>query len=271
MRKTPLVSIITPAFNAEKTLREAVQSILNQSFTDFEYIIIDDASTDKTWSLIQELSADDKRIKTFRNERNVGIAGTRNRGLSLSQGKYIAWQDADDISMPQRLEKQINVLMASTGVGIVGGYLEFFNNSGVQSIRKYQTDDKDLRRTIFRYSPVAQPAAMIRRECFDIVGEYDLEYPPAEDIEMSFRIGTYFKFANVPEVLLKYRMSESSATYQKLFTIEKQTLKARLKNINNPKYSFSLQDFLFNLIQYTIIIWLPATWKISLFNLIRND
>src|SRR5688572_19220137 len=155
------VSVVIPAYNAERYLPEAVESILRQTFQDFEVIAIDDCSTDGTWGVIQSFAAKDPRVRAYRNDRNLGIAGNRNKGVGLARGKYLLWQDADDVSVPGRLEKQFRFMESHPDVGIVGGYIELFRGGAALGVRKYPADDASLRRCIFRYSPVAQPAAMV--------------------------------------------------------------------------------------------------------------
>jgi len=266
----PLISVITPAYNAGKYLEETIKSILAQSFSDFEFIIIDDCSTDNTWLIIQEYAKKDQRIRPYQNESNLGIAGNRNRGAGLANGKYIVWQDADDLSYPDRLKKQAEFMEANPEVAISGGGLEFFDDSGSKSIRKYALDDDSLRKTIFRFSPVAQPAAIIRKSCLDEVGGYDLAWPPAEDLDMSFRLGLKYKFANLPDVLIKYREHPNSATFSKLKTIEMNTIKIRKKYAGNASYKMSFLDRVYNALQFISIYIIPPKIKISIFNLIRN-
>lgn len=267
---TPLISILMPAYNAEKYIAEAIESILNQTFTDFELIISDDASTDKTWEIIQDYSKKDKRISIYKNKKNLYIAENRNMLVRKAKGKYIAWQDADDISLADRIEKQYELMEKNPTVGVVGGYLQFFDESGLKSIRRYATDDISLRKSMFRYSPVAQPTAMIRRECFEKVGLYNPEYPPAEDIDMSFRIGTLYKFANLPEITLNYREHHSSATFKKLKKIELSTLKVRWQNNNTGNYKMSFVDKIYNVLEFISIFLIPPKLKIALFNILRN-
>lgn len=271
MKNTPKISVITPAYNAEKYISETIESILHQTFKDFEYIIIDDCSTDKTWKIIQSYAQKDDRIVAVKNKNNLGIAGNRNKGVSLSGGKYVVWQDADDISLPQRLEKQYDFMESNPEVGICGAYLQFFDSNGLHSIRKYDAGDKELRSKIFLFSPCAQPASIIRKTCLAEVGEYDLKFPPAEDIDMSFRIGCKHKFGNIQEVLLKYREHPQSATFSKLKTIEINTLIIRRKYSKNQAYKPTVFDYFYNICQYLSIYIIPIRLKIILFNWIRNS
>ena len=204
-------------------------------------------------------------------KKNLGIAGNRNMLISAARGKYIAWQDADDISFPDRLEQQFSFLEGRPEVGVVGGYLQFFSDSGVSGMRQYAVDDAQLRARIFRYSPVAQPAAMIRRKCFAEFGEYDLRYPPAEDIEMSFRIGQKYRFANLPKPVIKYREHPNSATFTKLKKIELNTIEIRKKFFRNVAYKPTVIDFFYNVAQLLSIFLVPPNLKIKLFNFFRNS
>jgi glycosyltransferase involved in cell wall biosynthesis len=266
----PTISVLLPAYNAQKYIGEAIQSILDQSFKDFEFIIVDDGSTDRTWSLVQEY-AHDARIKASQNARNLGLPATRNRLVALAQAEYIAWQDADDVSMPDRLERQLEFMREHPEVGICGGALQFFSARGAESVRKYASDDSTLRRSIFRHSPVAHAAALIRRECFEVTGLFPETSPAAEDLAMSFQIGTKYKFGNVPDVVLKYRMNELGLTYSRLRTIELYTLFLRERYSHDPAYSMSWSDRAYNVIQHYLVYLMPTKLKIALFNLLRNS
>lgn len=266
-----LVSVLTPAFNAQLFIDQCIESILGQTYGGFEYIIVDDASTDDTWKMLESWQTRDPRISIFRNRTNLGIAGTRNRLKSLAQGKYIVWQDADDISMPYRIQRQLDVMEADLEIGICGGGLQFFNARGDLHKRLYSTNDRDLRMNIFRYSPVSQPAAMIRRSILEKVGEYDVNYPPAEDLDMSFRIGMVAKFANISEIAIKYRETLSGATFTRLKVMELNTISIRLRYANSKFYRMNFGDHLYNILQYISIFVIPPRAKIALFSLFRNS
>lgn len=264
-----MVSVVMPAYNAEKYISEAIESILNQTFKEFEFIILDDCSKDHTWEIIQNYAKQDIRIVPIKNETNLYIAENRNRGLSLVKYKYVIWQDADDISLASRIEKQVNFMENHPKVGICGAYIQSFNEKGNLDIRKYATDDATLRKHIFKFSPVAQPTAILRKEAIEKVGLFNPKYPPAEDIDLSFRIGEYYEFGNIPEILLKYREHPTSATHKKLKKQIDSTLEVRRLYMKNPRYHFGPTDYPAYLAT-KIMIFFPPAITLPLFKFARN-
>ncbi|MBW6442117.1 glycosyltransferase [Patescibacteria group bacterium] len=265
----PLVSVIMPAYNSEKYISEAIESILNQSFKDFEFIIIDDGSTDKTWEIIQEYAEKDERVVAVKNEKNLNNYACRNKGIKISKGKYIVWQDSDDISMSNRLEKQVDFMENNLEVGICGSFMQIFTDEKDLNIRKYSTEDKDLRKDIFKYSPIAQPTAIIRKECYEKVGYYDDSYDATQDLDMTFRIGNEFKLANIPEVLIRYRVHPNSVTYKK---VKKQIINAlRIRRKYSEGYAYNL-DFTGRVVM--IFTWfsqfLPVNLVYKVFEFVRG-
>lgn len=271
MNKMPKVSVLMPAYKAESFIAESIESVLNQSFTDFELIVTEDDSPDATWEIITRYADKDPRMVAIRNEKNLGIAANRNKLISLARGEFVMWQDADDISMPERMAKQVAYLESHPRVGMVGGYLHFLNEKSIISIRRYAPDDASLRGNIFRYSPVAQPAAMLRKAAVLEAGEYDLRYPPAEDLEMSFRIGRRYQFANLQEVVIQYRETTSGATYTGLRRMELLTLEIRRKYSKDTAYRMTLSAKLYNLMHWASVYTIPPAVKIRIFNWFRNS
>jgi glycosyltransferase involved in cell wall biosynthesis len=264
------VSVIIPAYRAEKYLAEAIESILAQSFQKFELIIVDDGSNDRTNEIISYYVARDSRVIALKNHINLGIAATRNHGLKKATGEYIAWQDADDISMPDRLQLQVDFLDHYPDVGIVGGRLEIFSGGSLIEVRKYPESDAELRKCIYKYSPIAQPSAMIRAEIFKVVGFYDPKLPPAEDLDMTFRIGAFNKLANLPVTLIRYRISDSSATSTMSRKMELNSLKIRFKYASIDGFQMSVSDFIFNMLHFVSIWLIPFRLKIFIFRVFRS-
>lgn len=202
-----------PVYNGERYLKEAIDSILNQTYIDFEFIIINDGSTDKTEGVI--LSYHDSRIRYIKNEKNLQIVNTLNKGIELARGKYIARMDADDISLPERLEKQVAYLDKNLDIGIVGTLVQIFGQDIKDTIWKVPVDCVSVSlNTIFR-TPFIHPTIMMRK---DMISQYELyydeKYKNAEDYELWVRMLKFTKGANLPIVLFKYRILESSLTRQ---------------------------------------------------------
>lgn len=266
------VSVLMPAYNAEKYIAEAIESILNQTFKDFELIIINDCSTDETWNLIQKYSKLDNRIKSFQNTSNLKLSKTLNRGIDLANGKYIARMDADDVSMPERLQKQFDYMEQHPDVGIIGSTMEIMNADGkIIGKRRYGLIDAQIRRNMYRYSPFCHPAIMIRKSILELAGKYDERWNPAEDYELYFRIGKYSKFANLEDSLLRYRILLKSMTMGLTNKMYWKTVEIRRKYSDQDPYKMGLADKIYNLLQIITMCCVPPNLKIRLFNLIRNS
>lgn len=268
--KQPLVSVIIPVYNAEDYLAEAIESILGQTYKNTEIIIIDDKSTDNSAQIVSRFAQKDERIKFVKNKTNLGIGDNRSKGIDLAKGEYICWQDADDISLPDRIEKQVEILQTNPKVGVVGGWLQFFSKKGDGIVRRYSADDRELRSKIFMYNPVAQPASMFRSECFREVGTYDKAYKVSEDLEILFRVGEKYEFSNVQGVVIRYRQSDTSLTATKLREMEKTTLKIRQHYKNSNSYSYSFFDAVYNFAQ-KLSMHMPTNLRMAVFKLIRGD
>ena len=202
----PIISVLMPAYNAAEYIREAIDSILTQTFTDFEFIIINDGSTDPTEDII--LSYSDKRIKYYANECNLGIVKTLNRGIDLSNGRYIARMDADDVSMPDRLEKQVHLLDVNPQI-VASGTLYTILGDGSNIPVDVATDTEDIRYDMAIYCQFAHSTMMIRK---DILEQYKLryreEYKCAEDYKLWTELLQYGDMINIPEVLGYIRQCE---------------------------------------------------------------
>jgi len=269
--ESPKISVVMPAYNAEKYIAEAIESILNQTFRDFEFIIIDDASTDNTGKIIAEYAKKDNRIKVFTNEKNLYISKTLNLGLSCAQSEIIARMDADDISLPERLEKQYKKITENNDIAVVGTYIRVINEKGdFLYIRKYPLEDKKLKRNMFKYSPFAHPVVMYRKKVVIEFRGYLPVYSPSEDLNLWFRVGTKYKFATVPEVLFEYRFFSDSHSNRKLKTVEIKTLKMRWYAYRHQGYKPSFFDVIYNIGQASTLFIMPTKMRISLFNFIRR-
>jgi glycosyltransferase involved in cell wall biosynthesis len=198
-------------YNTVEFIDEAVESLLGQTLRDFEFLIVDDGSSDGSLDRLRALEARDSRIRLF-TQPNSGIAATRNRLLSMVQGKFIAIMDSDDISLPHRLETQVAFLNEHPEVVIVGGGIYLIDDKG-RRIAPFlrPSDNETLQRHLLSGELLLpQPCAMIRKEAVDQVGAYDTEKIAADDVDFFLRLGEVGELANVPEVLLLYREHENS-------------------------------------------------------------
>lgn len=208
-KMAPTISVVMPVYNAEKYLEEAVRSVLNQTFTDFEFIIVDDASTDDSLKLLKTFK--DDRIKVLQNKNNKGITKSLNKGLRHARGEFIARMDADDICMPKRFEKQMEAL---EGFDICGSHIVFINEKGEET-GKREYDVSNLDETILLENPLAHPTVMFRQECIDEVGLYDKRFSSSQDYDLWLRFyANEYKFTVVNEALLKYRIHSKQEKYQ---------------------------------------------------------
>lgn len=267
----PIVSVLLPAYNAENYISIAIESILKQTYTQFELIIIDDFSTDKTASIIKEFKKKDKRIVFFQNKKNLKLSKTLNKGIEMAKGKYIARMDADDWSFPKRLEKQVDFLEKNAEIGIVGGSMQIMDENGkVYSKRTYALNDYEIRKKIYLYSPFSHPTIMIRKSIIEKVGNYNSQFNPAEDYELYFRIGELSQFANLDCFLIKYRVVVNSMTTGSMKNMERKTIEVRQKYFKNPLYKPSLLDLSYTYTEMLFLHLVPDFIKMQLFSRWRD-
>lgn len=200
------ISVVMSVYNGELHIKEAMESILSQTFADFEFVIINDASTDTTESIIK--SFNDPRIKLIKNDKNLGLAKSLNIGLDLAKGKYISRMDADDISLPERFQKQFDFMEENPGIDVCGSWYEFIGaRTGVV---KYPLKDDEVKANMFFYDCICHPSVFIRKESLDKHRlRYNEEFRYAQDYELWCRGIKDLKFANMPCVLLKYRVEDT--------------------------------------------------------------
>jgi len=269
-KQRPLVSVIMPAYNAEKFAEKAIQSILNQTLKNFELIIINDASSDKTLSIIKKFQKNDSRIKIITNNKNLQIASSLNIGIKHARSNFIARMDIDDFSYPDRLLQQYNLLKSNEKVAVVGTDMIIVDRQDKEiSKREYPTESHELKKLMFRYSPFGHPTVMMRKDIFHNVGGYNETKVPCEDIDLWFKIGKDFEFASIGKALLRYRQ-KSSYGYMQQRDLELKTLQVRLQAWRKYDYAFSLYDLFYNITQFLTLWILPSNIRIFLYNFMRS-
>lgn len=222
-----MISVVMPVYNAEKCLDEAIESILTQTYTNFEFIIINDGSTDHSLEIIEKYKSEDERIILVSRE-NKGLVASLNEGIDKAKGKYIARMDADDISLPQRLEKQIE-LMEKENLDICGGdYLSIDEEGSLVSLNMTPKGQEMCTLSLVSKVPFAHPTVMIKKDFLD---KHKLrygqsQYKKAEDLDLWNRMHEKgAKFSNVNDIIFKYRIIANSLSKVNDQSIRKETKK----------------------------------------------
>lgn len=240
----PKVTVLLPVYNGERYLAETLASLFQQTYTDFELLIIDDGSTDSSADIIQRVA--DPRIRLLKNPKRLKLSGALNRGMRESKGKYIARMDADDIAFPQRLQQQFDYMEAHPEIGVCGTAIEIF---GQGSPRKdiYPKTSEAIRAYALFDCPFCHPSVMMRRDMFlqhDLW--YDGAYYPTEDYELWSRAIDRFPTANIDEVLLRYRVHGESMTGSDWDRMDKQAARIIKERLERLGVSCTDEEVLFH-------------------------
>lgn len=213
-KNIPKVSIIMPTFNGEKFIKQAIDSILKQTFTNFEFLILDGGSTDNTIQIIKNYK--DHRISLIEAEgQHLTLVDSLNLGIDLSRGEYIARMDCDDISKPDRLKKQVRFMDLNKNIGICGSWTIIFGKK-IKSLSKCPIKPESIKINLLFSNPIVHPSIIMRKSLLKQHNlYYDKNYKAAEDYEFWFRCSKYFDLANIPEPLLNYRVSNESASHRR--------------------------------------------------------
>jgi len=204
------VSVILPVYNAQLYIEDAVNSILNQTLTDFDLIVIDDGSTDNSLKILTELASHDARIVLISRE-NRGLIETLNQAISMVKTDYIARMDADDISLPERLEKQLWYMKKNPELAILGTSYRYMDEHGeVTTKRNTFNKHEDIKASFYFSNPIAHPSVMINYKLLGAEYVYLPEYQTIEDLELWYRLSNRYRIENLPDVLLHYRVLKTS-------------------------------------------------------------
>ncbi len=236
------VSVIMSVYNSEKFLKLALDSVLQQSYSDFELILIDDGSQDATKKIIESYASADSRIIPVFNQKNLGLTVNLNKAIKLSQGSYIARMDADDIALPKRFERQIEYLDTHPGIDLIGSAAIDVDENGIElQLRKSPKNHEEIINLLPKANPIIHSTVLFRKDRFAEIGFYNESYRTTQDYEMWFRAaGKGLKFHNLQEVLLKYRMDNN---YHKRKSLKYRLYDCKLrlqgfKHIDLPIYKY---------------------------------
>jgi len=211
----PLVSVVMVVCNVERFLAQSIESILGQTFRNFEFIILDYGSTDDTKAIVSRYAAKDGRIK-LRETPHCGLAEARNTVSFLAQGRYIAVMDADDVSMPDRLQWESTFMEAHPEIGVVGGAIQWIDGTGkALRVDSRPTHDEEIKKVLLDHYPFCHSSLLMRRDAFVRAGGYRAAFAPAEDYDLALRMSEHCKCANLEQVVLGYRIHATQLSLQK--------------------------------------------------------
>jgi glycosyltransferase involved in cell wall biosynthesis len=240
------VSLIMSVYNGSSFLEQSISSVLGQTFSNFEFIIVDDASTDNSLEIITNFAEKDPRIKVLRNSCNLGLTKSLNLSLKVCSGEYVARIDADDFCAVDRLEKQIKFLDQNDKYVLVSSWAVEVDSSGNEiRVLKPNLTDSELKKVLIRHNPIIHSSIMFRRQIVLSEGGYDEYFVYAQDYDLYLRLVKNFSLAILPECLVFSRVSANSITVRKNRRQTFFALVARHRAIINKTYEFRNYIYLF--------------------------
>jgi len=255
MKKNSNVSIIIPTYNCARLIGRAIESVLNQTYRDFELIIVDDSSTDNTDKIVKKFQEQDKRVKYIRHDKNKGGSAARNTGIKVARGEYIAFQDSDDEWLPEKLKKQMEVFKnTSSKVGIIyTGFWRIKDNEKTYIPQSWvKQKDGNIYFELLKGNFVGTPTILIKKKCFKKVGIFDENLPRLQDWELVIRLSKYYNFKCIDEPLLvSYYTSDSiSANNDALIKAIELIITKHFADFSNHKKILSKHYFGLGIILY---------------------
>lgn len=238
----PKISIIMANYNGMPYLKLAVQSILSQTYKNFEFIIVDDASDDSSWGYLKKLG--DKRIKLIKNNKNLGLAVSLNKALKIAKGVYIARMDADDISHKRRIDTQLMFMQSNSSVDLCGTWVKIINENNLSTGKiHHPTEDDQIKKTLRRITPLIHPTWFSKKKVLLNLKGYDPRWDMVEDYELLLRARNY-KMANVPKELLLWRSSKSRRSNKYIQAMYTKNFLLKLKYFKEGKLDLSYFPYL---------------------------
>lgn len=241
LKKNPLVSVVMPAYNAEKYIQESIESVLQQTYKNFELIIINDGSKDHTERIIDSFT--DDRIIYINNGINRGVAYSLNCGLSKANGKYIMRLDSDDIAYPYRMETQVKYFEEHSDVYVLGTGMRAFGDGIYEYDMIPACHQEQLKIDSLFFCPISHPSVMFRKELVDKGFIYDPEYERIEDYELWVRIMRKYSIRAIPDILVRYRIHEKQVTQEKSDEINSTVVRLHERQMNEMSVIFAEDEF----------------------------
>lgn len=250
------VSVIMSVYNSDKFLKEAIESILNQTYKNIEFIIIDDGSTDNSKEIIKKYEKIDKRIIFIENKENIGLTKNLNKAIELSSSNYIARMDSDDVSDVTRIEKQIDFLQKNKEFSIVGSCAKYINSKGEleENLMVPESND-EIKSMIYKVNPLVHPSVMFKKEDIISIGKYNENLRKVQDYDLWFRaVADGLKIHNIQECLLFLRRDE---TYNKRKSKEYRKIDLKVRKNGYKLLKLPIYKYIYLMVPIALII-LPS-------------
>lgn len=267
-----LITIVMPVYNAGSFLRQALESVLAQTYQNWKLICVDDGSTDNSFNLLQEYALIDQRIKVYKNEKNQGVSATTNFAISKCQGQYLARMDADDVMLPDRLEKQISYLRKNPQVVVLGGQCWLINKKDeIIGQKKFPCNHEQIYQMMYQAMPIQQPTMMINLKLLPSdFSWYEKNTNTAEEVDLLFKLFKHGQFANLSDYILNYRLHGKNLSLKNPKMTFRITYQTRKKAVKKYGYNPTLIAEIASLGQYLIVNLLPEKAIFPLFGLWRG-
>lgn len=264
----PEISVLMSVYNGADFLSLAIESILTQTFSDFEFIIVDDASTDATPDVIKQYAAKDARIRVITNEKNLGLTKSLNRGLAFAEGKYIARMDADDIALPERFMTQYWFMEEHPSLGALGSAVEVIGEKGRKiGERRLAISYEEIKAKMLFNNQFIHSTLFFRADVLKTVGGYNEDFKKSQDYELMFRISDKYPVANLPEKLLQFRFHTNSLSWT---SSQQQTCGIRARFLAIQKYHYPKLQGMAHIFARCMWLLIPKKIKI-LYNQKKNQ
>ncbi|MCL4352883.1 MAG: glycosyltransferase [Patescibacteria group bacterium] len=258
----PKVSVLLPVYNCEKFVAEAVESIFQQTFSDFEFLIINDGSTDQTLKILHSFA--DPRLRIYSNKKNLGIVSSLNKGIEIARGQYIVRMDADDVSLPERIEMQVAYMDQNPNIGVCGTWFRTIGEKAGR-LKTYPVEPDEVKCALLFGCPIAHPTTILRKTVLD---QNHLKYNPtflqAEDIEFWVRCSKYTQLANIPRVLFQHRVHDAKKSTLNFASLNDYTRRVILSELESLTIKPNMKELEIHLSLGSGGIWETTKWLFKL-------
>lgn len=269
--REPKVSVVMTAYNAAEFVVEAVKSIQNQTYMNWELIIVNDGSTDGTGEILSKMTKNDIRINLISYKKNRGASYASNIGLAQARGEYIARMDADDIAVSTRIEKQVKFLQHNPKIVAVGGQCKLIDKNGkALGMKNFPISHQEIYHALNQYNPIQHPALMINKK---LLGKQRIVYHNdvllAHDLEILYFLSQFGELANLPDTVLQYRIHNDSLSLRNPKETFRHTLLVRSRGVKIYGYKPTVRGLIVNTVQKVVVTLLPSEIIYPLFRLLR--